>query len=251
MRQRAATGDWLGTAETVWARATGVTAVERLREIPWFLSPEKLAGLTRSFVWPGSWTWMGAPWPVWYAMIAGLVASVLFVQRPAAEAARRGVAALAFALFWFLVAQGFHATSFAAMARHTHTSPPGHEGWYLLSLLPAVLVAGEAIGQTRREAFVALAALGLLSDTVLQFGLLPACYIGILGLPGVPLTAGFALAARPGVVFPILSVFSLTAWRGRWIAALAALWIGLLGAGIALAARQSPIRPHPDSPNAV
>jgi hypothetical protein len=236
-RQRAATGDWLGIKETVWARAMGITAFEQLRALRWFVSPGPLAILGRTFVWPGTWTWTGAPWPVSYAMTAGLVAVALLVQRPASQAARRGVAALALALFWFLVAQAFHATSFAAMARHTHTTPAGQEGWYLLSLLPVLLLAGEAIGRTRRRAFAALAALGLLSDAVLQFGFLPACYAGVLGVPGVPLTAGFALAARPGVAFPILGVFSLPAWRGRWIAALAIVWLALLTASIALVAR--------------
>jgi hypothetical protein len=234
-RQRSATGDWFGLTETVQARGLGVTFVDLLGVTPQLVDPERLAVFARTFVWPGTWTWMGAPWPVSPIVAAGLLAVVVFVRPPPSVIARPGLAALGFALFWFITAQAIHAANFFAIGRKVQSAPvAGHEGWYLLSLLPVLLLAGEGVGRTRCVTFTALAVLCVLVDATLQFGLLPGCYAGIFGIPGTPMTEALRIAFHPRFAFAALAVVSLVGFHGRELAAIAATWLGLICVGIAL-----------------
>ena len=239
-RQKALTGDWFGLTDTVRAQELGVTAADRFRELPGLLHPVNLAVLGRTFVWPGTWTWIGAPFPVSLLLGGAFVFLLASARRPPDRSARRGLVALALALGCFAAGQAAHAAAFAAIARKAHAAAAaGFEGWYALILAPVLLVGGEAIGRLRRTGFVVLAASGLIAEAALLFGLLPACYALDFARHAIPsFSPCLAFLAHPGGALRVLNAVGLARPGRGWLAALAAAWLAAIGAAIALVARR-------------
>lgn len=240
LRQRARTGDWLGLTETVRARELGVTAAERLREFPGILRPDHFVVLGRTFVWPGTGSWIGAPFPVSLLLAGTFVLLIVSARRPPSRRARPGLAAFGLVLVSFAAAQAAHAATFAAVARKAHSPPgAGYEGWYALVLAPVLLVTGEAFGRQRRTGFVVLAAGGLLADVFLLFGLLPACYALEFRRHATPwFLPCLRFVVHPSRALDVLNAVSLARPGPGWLAAVSIAWLASLSAAIALLVRR-------------
>jgi hypothetical protein len=184
--QHAQTGDWLGLTPSKQATQLGLDlrdraagAVERVTE------PRFWIILGRTFLWPGTWSAMGAP-----AVLAGVLSAVFLaialgarsaVSRSSAEA-RRGWAAAGLGVAFFGVGQLLYAGTFAAIARSRgHTPSAGPDGWYMLVLLPVFWTAALAFDRVpRAEHFLVAAGVFLVCEWRLTLGLLPGVYSGAL-----------------------------------------------------------------------
>lgn len=182
IHQRRVTGDWLGLTETKRAAELGLGVLERLAAIPNVLKPGTAVAIGRTFLWPGTWSAMGAPLAAAIPMLAGL-ALVWFgpavLRAPVSGRRSRAWLAIAPALALFLVGQIAHAATFAAVAGRSGLHAAGGEGWYMLVLLPLVLAAGAAFGRSvPPRLFVCAAGLFLLAEGLLTLRLLPSLYGG-------------------------------------------------------------------------
>jgi len=237
LHQRRATGDWLGLTETKRAAQLGIGLTERLAAVPEVLRVKMGVALGRTFLWPGTWSAMGAPLSAAVPLLGGLALVWLAPNLLPGRASRRrrrgwGAAALAPALF--LAGQIAHAATFAAVARRSDLPAAGGEGWYLLVLFPVVMAAGTAFGRrVPPRVFAGAALLFLLAEWLLALGVLPSLYGGGSDTMRTPMSAlrTFSMAGLPGV-------------SPAWLGLALALWLAALFAGAALAifARASPRR---------
>jgi ABC-type multidrug transport system fused ATPase/permease subunit len=170
VRQHSDTGDWLGLTETKAATRAGIGLMPRIAAIPHLLQPAFFSSVWRTFVYPGTWSAMGAPPSARWLALLGLILIFLLPQfRAAPRSARRARtwAGAALALVFFLLAQLAHLTTFAAVGMFA-----GGEGWYALILLPIVLAAAAAFGRSVPAwLFVAASALFVAADGICTWGL--------------------------------------------------------------------------------
>lgn len=244
-RRRMETGDWLGMPSALEAVTLRIGILDRLRAAPDLLRPRFLTVLGRTFLWPGTWSAMGAP--AILAVLLGAAFVALFVSGLLGSTGRRSPlrrrtwlgAASAFAFF----ALGYvvYATTVTAAARRVGRVPTaGPDGWYVLILLPILLTAGcLAGGRAPRRVFIGAAVLFVVVEAVLAFGVLPAVYAG-RSLPNganAPIGIWIAMAATPGDALRVLARTGLAQWGPGALGALAAAYPILLG-GAAWLARE-------------
>jgi hypothetical protein len=236
IHQRAETGDWLGLTPSKQATELGLGlqdrssgAVERLTQ------PRFWIVLVRTFLWPGTWSAMGAP-----AVLAGLLVAVFLAIALGAKpdgarpppSSRRSWAAVSLAVALFGIGQLLYAGTFAAIARSRGHSPSaGPDGWYLLILLPVFWTA--ALGLKRivpAGRFVAAAGVFLLCEWRMTLGVLPGVYRGSL-LPNganAPLRDYAGLLLSPASALDVFQSVGLMPGAGMtaaflgWLACLVA-----------------------------
>lgn len=145
IRQYRDTGDWLGLTETKAAARAGIGLLPRIESIPHLLNGQFFANFWNTYAYPGTWSVIGAPSAVTRPALIGLASIVLlplFVGGSFSRERARTWAGAATVLFFFVVAQLAHLTTFAAVKMYA-----GSEGWYSLILLPVILSAAAAYGK--------------------------------------------------------------------------------------------------------
>ncbi len=205
VRQHRDTGDWLGLAETKAATRAGIGLMPRIVAVPRLLRPAFFSNFWRTFVYPGTWSAMGAPTSASRLALLGLILILVLPQFRAGPRSRRRArtwAGAAAALVFFLLAQIGHLTTFAAVGMSA-----GSEGWYSLILLPVMLAAGAAFGRTVPAwFFVAASALFVAAEGICTFDLLPSVYAG-----GVANLGRFEVFSRVGLLDPSAAVLAAIA----------------------------------------
>jgi hypothetical protein len=238
--QHAQTGDWLGLTPSKQATQLGLDFQERASGAVQRVSePRFWIILGRTFLWPGTWSAMGAP-----AVLASVLAAVFLATalgarsadfRSSAEA-RRSWAAAGAALALFGIGQFLYAGTFAAIARSRgHAPSAGPDGWYLLILLPVFWTAALGFHRApRAKHFLIAASVFLVCEWRLTLGLLPGVYSGLL-LPNganVPFAEYAALLLSPVSALRVFQAVAL--FPGLWLAGALAAWISSLVAVMAL-----------------
>ena len=231
LRQRADTGDWFGLTETKAAHSAGVGLGNLIGALPGLLRPGALMELGRSFVWPGT---MTVPSASPRAMAAvGAAFLLLCIGAGGDRFRRRAVLTGLLSLPLFLAAQVAHAATFSAVRQATGNTAfsAGLEGWYLLVLLAPVLTVG-MLAPHRSRPGIALAGVAgfVAAGAMLEVVRLARLYAG-----------------EPMHPFRSLQISAL---KGpAWLLALTyALFLVLLGAGVALAMRRLRCVPRLHSP---
>ena len=193
--QHADTGDWLGLTETKAATRAGIGLLARLGSLPRLATLPSVSATWRTFVFPGTWSAMGAPVALAAVTAAGMI--VLWVgpqlggSRRFAERKRAWWGSAA-ALGFFALADVGHATSFAV----TGGAGGVGDGWYFLTLLPVFIAGGAFLGrEAQARQFLAASLLFLAVEGFCLFRLLPAAYSG-----GRANRTGLATLSRVGLV---------------------------------------------------
>jgi 4-amino-4-deoxy-L-arabinose transferase-like glycosyltransferase len=234
VHQHADTGDWLGLTPSKQATQLGLGFSERVSG-----SLERLAQgrfwivFGRTFLWPGTWSAMGAPAALAVLLGAAFLSLLLGTRslrsgdRPRV---RSGAAAAGAAVALFGIGQLLYAGTFAAIARSRgHAPSAGPDGWYLLILLPVFWTLARLLGRTVRAGhFLIAAVIFLLCEWRMTLGLLPGVYSGAL-LPNGS-DAAFADYARL-FLWPssALRVFdSVGLLSGPWLRIALASWAACL-----------------------
>lgn len=236
--QHAATGDWFGLTFTKDATRAGAGLARHLAAIPHLFRPEMFAYGWRSWIYPGTWSSIGAPAPtLWLASLALLALWIVPQLAPGRRSARRRAAWLggALAVAAFAVGQIAYAASVAAVS--PRPTLVGGEGWYFLVVLPVVLAAGAALGKpVPPRLFVAAAALFAAADWIATLGVLPATYGGWIEKAGAlaPLAAYRFLLSSPGKALDVLASVALVDVPAAVLALLALAWLAALAAAAAL-----------------
>lgn len=238
-RQRAETGDWLGLNETKAARRAGRSVGSIAATIPEAASLRVAGNFTRSHIFPGTWAMTGAPRVPAAIALAGIAAIVVGAvvgrRRRATAGAPRRWAGGGIALAIFFAAQVAHE---AGLAVAFGWKIGAAAGWYALILLP-VAIALPAVSQ-RAPSMAWLAATGcfLAAEAILMFGALPAAYAGVARLGArSPWSTYAGLLFSPGEALRTYASVSLVAAPSALLGVLAALWIAMLLAALAVASR--------------
>ncbi|MGH9400108.1 MAG: glycosyltransferase family 39 protein [Thermoanaerobaculia bacterium] len=243
LRQHALSGDWLGLTPTKEAVLLRLGPMQAVAAAPSLLRLELFGTFARTFLYPGTWSVMGASSAGAAALAAGLLllAAIPALGRTPATARRRrrwAVGGVAVALF--LIGHAAHAAAFAAIAR-ARGEPIGFggEGWYVLVLLPVFVAAAAAFGKSVGPRAAALsAALFLSGEAWMTFGALPAVYAGAAepGRVSAATVVTFLMHPRWS-----LGTFARTGLAGApaWLlGAIATFWLACLGAAIGLLLRR-------------
>ena len=202
-RQHADTGDWFGMLASRQAERLKLGLGERLHALPDLLHIRFGIVFGRTFLWPGTWSAMGAQRFV--AVVLFLALSLLALLplflRGGSSLRRRVWWGTAVVLPLFLLGYAAYASTFAAVARRGGYPPSaGPDGWYLLILFPVLLAAGCARGH-RVPSEILLIALGvfIVAEGLLTLGVLPAVYSGWTTPNGsnAPLRAWLPMATSP------------------------------------------------------
>jgi hypothetical protein len=182
-RQHIDTGDWLGLTPSKQAVNVGVDLLSRVHALPDLFHLRFAIVFGRTFLWPGTWSAMGAP-----AVVAVVLVSVLLLLalRPMGSGIgrshlrRRVFTGVAVVLPFFAVGHVAYASTYAAVARHRGLPPSaGPDGWFFLILLPVILVLGCARGgRVSSQLLLTAAGIFLAAETVIVLGVLPAVYAG-------------------------------------------------------------------------
>lgn len=230
--QHARTGDWWGLTETKQAVQEGVTALDRLRALAGALTPRSAIIFGRTFLWPGTWSAMGAPRTIAVPLVLVLLLLFLVPGLTAAPRSRRRQRAwLAAAVSLVLLGAGYllHAGTFAAVARRLgHAPSGGPEGWYLLILLPVVLTAGAVFGRSvPARLFLAASMIFVIADWWMSFGVLSSVYAGWTqpNASNAPLSSYGPILLAPVQALKTFERVSLVWVRAPWLAAVMTLWL--------------------------
>jgi 4-amino-4-deoxy-L-arabinose transferase-like glycosyltransferase len=206
-RQHADTGDWFGLQPSKQAAQLGLDLLDRAQALPEIFKLRFAIVFGRTFLWPGTWSAMGAPAALAVVLFAALS---LLALLPATASTGHGSrlrrrvwrgAAVAVPLFGI----GFlaYAGTLAAVARHRgHPPSAGPDGWYLLVLFPVLLTVGCACGrQIPARLFLVVTGIFLASEALLILGVLPAVYAGWTGGNGAnaPLLGYARMLASPSL----------------------------------------------------
>jgi hypothetical protein len=183
LRQRVDTGDWLGLFASRQAASLGVSLSDRVQSLGSLFTLRFWIVFGRTFLWPGTWSAMGAPASVAVPLALALTLVFLYpILRRARRSSSRGRMARgpAVALVLFVTGQILYADTYAAVARvRGHAPSAGPDGWYLLTLLPAILTLGCVTGRRVRGSILLTAwSIFLLCEWALTLGVLPAVYAG-------------------------------------------------------------------------
>ena len=125
LRQRVDTGDWLGLFASKQAASLGVSLSDRIQSLGSLFTLRFWIVFGRTFLWPGTWSAMGAPASV--AVLLGLAVTLVFlcpILRRARRSSCRGRMARgpAVALVLFVAGQILYADTYAAVAGVRGTS---------------------------------------------------------------------------------------------------------------------------------
>jgi hypothetical protein len=206
-RQHADTGDWFGMLASRQAEPLDLGLGERFRALTDVLHVRFGVVFGRTFLWPGTWSAMGAQRFV--AVVLFLTLALLTLLpiffRGGSPLRRRVWWGTALVVPLFLLGYAAYASTFAAVARRGGYSPSaGPDGWYLLILFPVLLAAGCARGK-RVPSELYLIALGIfvIAEGLLTLGVLPAVYSGWTAPNGsnAPLRAWLPMTTSP--FFPL------------------------------------------------
>ena len=121
LHERASTGDWLGLAETRLAHELGLGLRDSIGALPSLLRPVLLSGFMKTFLYPGTWSEIGAAsvaaGVIGLGFIVLLIAPVLGTRSSFSPRRRRLGIAMSCVVLFFLAGQVGHAATFAAAAR--------------------------------------------------------------------------------------------------------------------------------------
>jgi 4-amino-4-deoxy-L-arabinose transferase-like glycosyltransferase len=183
VRQHGDTGDWLGLTPSKQAVHVGIGLLDRIHALPDLLHLRFAIVFERTFLWPGTWSAMGAPAAVTVVLVAALVVLIL---RPMASGSgrsplrRRTFLGAASVLPLFAAGHVAYASTYAAVSRQRGLPPSaGPDGWFFLILLPVILLSGCARGgRAHSRLLLAAAGIFLAAEAVIVLGVLPAVYAG-------------------------------------------------------------------------
>jgi hypothetical protein len=238
-RQHSDTGDWLGLNASKQAVQSGVSLLERVWALGRLLTPRFWIVFGRTFLWPGTWSAMGAPAILSILLAATLALVALKPQwraTPVSPSRRRAWRGAGVAATLFLAGQLLYAGTYSAIGKlRGHAPSAGPDGWYLLVLFPVILTAGCAFGrEVRALSFLLAAAVFLLSEWCLTLGVLPAVYGGWSQPNGAnaPVAVYAALLASPGSALRVFGDVGLATGLTQRLAF--AGWVVCLFTGFAL-----------------
>jgi 4-amino-4-deoxy-L-arabinose transferase-like glycosyltransferase len=247
LHQRAQTGDWLGLYASKQATALAIGLPARLAAFPDLLRARFAIVFGRTFLWPGTRSASGAPAVVSVVLAATLLLLVTGAAVSRAERSRfraRAWWAGGFAALAFLVGQFAYASTYAAVGRARGLPPSaGPDGWYLLLLFPVILTAGCLFGRSIPSRwFLLSAAVFLVAEALMTFGVLPGVYTGRTAFNGanVPISVYGGQLLRPAESILAFERVGLAGLSSVSLGLVVAIWLFLQGAGIALAVRTSP-----------
>jgi hypothetical protein len=202
----------------------------------------------RTFLWPGTWSAMGAPAAL--AVALSLVLLLLFLvpglTGPRSRLRVRSWWPGGLALALFLGAQLAYASTSAAIGRlRGHTPSAGPDGWYSLILFPVILTAGCMLGRAAGSGGFAAAVLFFLAgEWWVTLGVLPGVYGGraLFNGANAPLRAYGTYLLSPRSVMSVFERVGLAAAPAAGLAAVAALWLAALLLGTFFSLRVRPAR---------
>ncbi len=235
LHQRAETGDWFGLDSTKQATEMGVTFLDRLAALPEILKPRFAIVFGRTFLWPGTWSAMGAPAAASVFLTAVLLLLVLLPNVISRASSRRRAGkwrAGGLAILLFLIGHMGYATSWVAVAKlRGHPPAGGPDGWYLLVLLPVILVGGAALGRNvAPKFFLAAAFLFLATEWLLTFGVLPSAYSGATAAnaSNAPFSAFLPALRSPLAALETFSAVGLSNLSAAWLGYFLFLWLAAI-----------------------
>ena len=244
-RQHADTGDWFGILASRQATRLGLGILERLAALPDLLHARFAIVFARTFLWPGTWSAMGAPRFVAVLLFLTLTLVILIPLALQGRSPLRRRVWLGSAVVLPLFALGYaaYASTFAAVARlRGHSPSAGPDGWYLLILLPVLLAAGCARGHCVPSTLLLVATgVFIAAEASLTLGVLPAVYAGWTTPNGsnASVSAWAPMVAAPGLA---LQTYARVGLARASIPLLA----GILGSALlALLAAVFPVVRHP------
>jgi len=223
-------GDLTGMTETKAAAASGVGLPAAVRAIPSVLTKPFVVAFWRSFLWPGTWSAIGAVKPARRLLLVGFLLVLAGTLRGIRldDGQRRRALLMACAVMFFLAGQALHAGMFKAAADATGTGPlAGGEGWYLLVLLPAVVLSLGSCGRFPVPRVLrATAAVFVAANLLLILGVLPLIYLD----DAAPIAQSAGLRAYGHVIGSFPAAFRVLGAVGlggsaSWVAAAIGLWI--------------------------
>jgi hypothetical protein len=224
-RQWRDSGSLSGLTEAKDARAAGVGMADAARAAPRLLNRPVASVFWRTFLWPGTWSAIGAVDTVARILRIGFLSialSVLLGKRPL-KVERRRALFLMMAVLFFLFGQLFHAAMFEATAVALgRNAPAGTEGWYLLAMLGAAVPAVALVRRPSAALMVSAAAIFFLADLVAVLGVLPLVYsdaAGSIAHGAGPAQYAALLRAVPGAS-RVLGAVSLAGSAGPIVTAL-------------------------------
>lgn len=246
IRQLRDSGSLSGLTEAKSARAAGVGVPEAVRAAPRLANAVVARVFWRTFLWPGTWSAIGAADAVAAILRVGMIAialAVLLGKRPR-PAERRRALVLAGAGGLFLGGQLYHAALFEATARALGKfAPAGTEGWYLLVMLGALVPAIVLFRRPASGPMLGAAALFFAADLAAVLGVLPLVYSDAARpiFHGAGLSQYAALLRAVPDAPRVLGAVSLGGSPGA-IAAALLFWVGGAVAAAAGAIRARPPR---------
>ncbi len=246
-RQHADTGDWFGMLASRQAERLKLGLGERLHALPDLLHVRFGIVFGRTFLWPGTWSAMGAQRFV--AVVLFLALSLLALLplflRGGSSLRRRVWWGTAVVLPLFLLGYFAYASTFAAVARRGGYPPSaGPDGWYLLILFPVLLAAGCARGHhVPSETLLIAFGIFVVAAGLLTLGVLPAVYSGWTTPNGsnAPLRAWLPMATSPFLALATYARVGLARAPLVVLAAILAAQLLALFVGVLLALRRRPL----------
>jgi hypothetical protein len=248
LRQRVDTGDWLGLFASKQAASLGVSLSDRVQSLGSLFTPRFWIVFGRTFLWPGTWSAMGAPASVAVLLAVGVTLVFLCpILRRARRSSSRGRMARgpAVALVLFVAGQILYADTYAAVARvRGHAPSAGPDGWYLLALLPALLTLGCVFGGRIRGSILLTAwSIFLFCEWALTLAVLPAVYAGWTSPNGsnAPIRSWASILGSPLLALATYARVGLARAPLVVLAAILAAQLLALFAGVLLALRRRPV----------
>ena len=250
LRQRVDTGDWLGLAASKQAPSLGVSLLDRVQSLGSLFTLRFWIVFGRTFLWPGTWSAMGAPASL--AVLLAVAVTLVFLcpilrrARPSSSRGRmaRGPAA---AVVLFVAGQILYAGTYAAVARvRNHAPSAGPDGWYLLALFPASLTLGCVTGgRIRGSILLTVVSIFFLCEWALTLGVLPAVYAGWTSANGAnaPIGAWASMLGSPLLALGTYAHVGLARAPLFFLAAILAAQLLALVAGVLWALRRHPRGP--------
>jgi hypothetical protein len=241
LRQRLQTGDWFGLSSSTQATALEIGVFDRLKTIPDLLTVRFAIVFGRTFLWPGTWSAMGAP-----AALAVLLTLTLLFLLLAPNLSGRPRSRLRQRIWWtgglavaiFLAGQLTQASTYASIGKLRGRAPSaGPDGWYLLILLPVILSAGCALGRrVATGSFVVAGAVFLAAEWWTTFGALPGVYGGrtVFNGANAPFSAYGMYLWRPDEVLRVYSTAGLAGVPAFVLASVVGIWLLALASALLL-----------------